>query len=300
MTDGAGSGKRLFASRGNRFVNETLLSLTLRRWRETVVSWRFAGLVVVLSALLVYSGPFGTLAMPFARRLVYWSLLVAIDAAVGVLAGIAAAVALAPLVPPLFPRLLAGGFAAAVPIALTRVILQNLLSETPITAAEWPQVWLSTAAISVGIAAIVGLVSRDPRSSLPAASPETAIPMPNGQDAGNGVVAVAAQPGNSPFFKRLPQQVGRDLLYLSMQDHYVEAHTRLGHALVLMRLADAIREIEPIAGLQIHRSHWVARSAIDHVERENGRLTVILVNGARLPVSRSYADAVRGVDPPAL
>jgi hypothetical protein len=116
MIDLAGSGKRLFASGGKGFVNDTLLSLTLRRWRETVVSWRFAGLIVVLSALLIYSGPFGTLAMPFARRLVYWSVLVAIDAAIGVLAGIAAAVALAPLVPPLFPRLLAGGFAAAVPM----------------------------------------------------------------------------------------------------------------------------------------------------------------------------------------
>jgi hypothetical protein len=50
---------------------------------------------------------FGTL-RDAARRLVYWSVLVAIDAAIGVLAGIAAAVALAPLVPPLFPCLLGG------------------------------------------------------------------------------------------------------------------------------------------------------------------------------------------------
>jgi hypothetical protein len=183
---------------------------------------------------------------------------------------------------------------------LARVIVQDLLSETPIGAAEWPQVRLSTAAISVRIAAIVGLISRDPRAPLPAASTEATVPIPNGRDTGNGVAAIVAQPGNSPFFKRLPPQIGRDLLYMSMQDHYVEAHTRLGHALVLMRLADAIREIEPIAGLQIHRSHWVARSAIDQVERENGRLTAVLVDGARLPVSRSYADAVRGVDLPGL
>ena len=60
-----------------------------------------------------------------------------------------------------------------------------------------------------------------------------------------------------------------------------------------MRLSDAIAETRGIDGLQIHRSHWVARNAIVGLTRENGRPVVALVTGVTLPVSRTYLDAVR-------
>ena len=60
-----------------------------------------------------------------------------------------------------------------------------------------------------------------------------------------------------------------------------------------MRLADAIREAEPVEGLQIHRSHWVAIAAVARAVRRDGKLFLELTNGLRLPVSRGAQPAVK-------
>lgn len=78
-----------------------------------------------------------------------------------------------------------------------------------------------------------------------------------------------------------------------MQDHYVEIRTDKGGALVLMRLADAIAETEGVAGLQIHRSHWIAIGQVAQSVRLGGRLMLKMKDGTMLPVSRSYIEEVR-------
>ena len=52
----------------------------------------------------------------------------------------------------------------------------------------------------------------------------------------------AADPA-ARFLGRLPPELGRDLVYLKMADHYVEAFTTAGSTLVLMRFADAVAEL---------------------------------------------------------
>ena len=94
------------------------------------------------------------------------------------------------------------------------------------------------------------------------------------------------------FLDRLPPELGRDLIYLKMADHYVEAFTAAGSTLVLMRFADAIAELKGTNGLQVHRSYWVAREHVAGTVRHNGRRTLRLTGGHEVPVSRSYlADA---------
>lgn len=118
----------------------------------------------------------------------------------------------------------------------------------------------------------------------PAAEPE---PVPES-------AAGAALPGPAPFLSRIPPRLGRDLLALEMEDHYVRVHTAEGSDLILMRLRDAIAELAGLDGLQVHRSYWVAAAAVTGVERKpDGKLTLLLRNGLRVPVSRSYAAAVR-------
>ena len=93
---------------------------------------------------------------------------------------------------------------------------------------------------------------------------------------------------------RLPARSRAPLLHLRMQDHYVEVHTAAGSELLLLRFRDALREVEGVNGLQVHRSHWVARSAVARVERRGGgRIVLRLVNGTRVPVSRSFAPSLR-------
>ena len=103
----------------------------------------------------------------------------------------------------------------------------------------------------------------------------------------------ATRPPASRFLDRLPPRLGRDLVYLRMADHYVEAFTTVGSTLVLMRFGDAIAELEGADGLRVHRSYWVARGHVTGATRQNGRTILNLTGGHKAPVSRGYLAAVR-------
>ena len=77
------------------------------------------------------------------------------------------------------------------------------------------------------------------------------------------------------------------LVSITVRDHYVDIATSAGTESLLMRFGDAIAEAEPVVGLKVHRSHWVAEAAVTGTEREGPKLFVRLVNGQRLPVSRA-------------
>ena len=109
-----------------------------------------------------------------------------------------------------------------------------------------------------------------------------------------GVGSEPAAPPEAALLARLPVHARAELLHLRMQDHYVEVHTSAGCELLLLRFRDALREVEQVNGLQVHRSHWVARNAVAGVERRRGgRVILRLVNGSRVPVSRSFASALK-------
>ena len=106
----------------------------------------------------------------------------------------------------------------------------------------------------------------------------------------------AAPAGSAPpkFLDRLPAKlVGGELWAVEAEDHYLRLHTSLGQDLILMRLSDAVAELEGIEGAQVHRSWWVARAAISDVERGDGRATLTLADGAEVPVSRTHARRLR-------
>ena len=104
----------------------------------------------------------------------------------------------------------------------------------------------------------------------------------------------AARPPPEPaLLARLSAGARADILHLRMQDHYVEVHTATGMELLLLRFRDAMHEVEGIDGLQVHRSHWVARAAVARVERRRAGVVLHLVNGSEVPVSRSFAPTVR-------
>ncbi|MFN7164081.1 MAG: LytTR family DNA-binding domain-containing protein, partial [Hyphomonas sp.] len=65
-----------------------------------------------------------------------------------------------------------------------------------------------------------------------------------------------------------------------------------GEELILMRLADAVRELDGSGGLQVHRSWWVAAAAVRDVKRQGGKVSLVLPSGKEAPVSRTFmADA---------
>jgi DNA-binding LytR/AlgR family response regulator len=106
-----------------------------------------------------------------------------------------------------------------------------------------------------------------------------------------------AEPAEAPppkFLERLPLKLrGAEVWAVEAEDHYLRLHTSKGQDLILMRLADAVAELEGIEGAQVHRSWWVARDAITNAKRGDGRATLTLKDGSQVPVSRTYAARLR-------
>jgi hypothetical protein len=103
--------------------------------------------------------------------------------------------------------------------------------------------------------------------------------------------ATAAAPPK--LLARLSPRLGADILALQGEDHYVRVHTPLGSELLLMRLGDAIDELEGLAGERVHRSWWVAPHAVTAVRANGRRLSLTLTNGAEVPVTRDAATRLR-------
>jgi DNA-binding LytR/AlgR family response regulator len=103
------------------------------------------------------------------------------------------------------------------------------------------------------------------------------------------------EPRQPALLDRLPRHLRGRLLHLEVSDHYVEITTDKGKNMVLMRLADAMRETAPTRGLQVHRSHWVALEAVRKSFRQSGKPVLELEDGTIVPVSRSYLAAAREV-----
>lgn len=105
------------------------------------------------------------------------------------------------------------------------------------------------------------------------------------------------QPGNVvettlPPVKR-PRLLGRlsgdfrgPIIALQSEDHYVRVHGAAGSELILLRLRDAIAEMDGTSGEQIHRSWWIARDGVAGMVRAGRSRNVRLANGELAPVAR--------------
>ncbi len=244
----------------------------LRRFR--LVAGHAAALAAAV-ALCAFTGPFGTYdSMGPLSRLGYWAL--AMSGNWGLCAG---AVMLAMHLTQEAPRgrraltVMAAALLAAIPGAAVVLAAETLFRPGDVDFGLVPTVYVSVAVLSLAISgAVLALRGRAARQQPDAPA------------------AVRAAP---PFLKRLPPAIGRDLICLKMADHYVEAVTAGGSGLVLMRFADAIAELEGVDGMRVHRSYWVARRHVTGAERRNGRQTLCLTGGHRVPVSRTYLPKVR-------
>ncbi len=256
-------------------ANGRARQFTLREVRSISSSRRFwIGLTAVVLILAV-SGPFDTdETMMFATRLAYWAVICVSTFFVGFVVSGAVAESLRPTGLPSLAAYLVGGIVAGLPIAgvVWAVNMIGLGADLkPLS--EFLELVIYTSAISAAIVVIYAAVEGRP----PGARPASASP---------------AVKDDHPFFRRLSKPIGRDLITLQAQDHYIEVRTTAGSELILMRLGDAERELADWPGIRVHRSWWVAHSHVAQSARDNGRLVLHLTDGTTVPVSRSYQKAV--------
>ena len=108
---------------------------------------------------------------------------------------------------------------------------------------------------------------------------------------------------NYQLYKKRHSQVGLEhiipppkmgaIISMSSQDHYVEFTTENGRHLERLTLAKAMDLAPKAAGIQVHRSHWVACRYILKLEKSGGRYAALLRNGSKIPVGKSKVTKVQ-------
>ena len=275
--------KNLYSS---RMVDN--VRLAIREWSGTRLVYLNVISFLVTVTLLVYLGPFGTWALlPVSERLPFWLTTVGANWIVGYIAFSVTSL-----------KFRERGWSA-----WAGFVLAAAVAALPGTGTVWlaVAVYLDYRPSSVsGVAGLYGqvfvlhliigsLVFRLIDGAMRRRGVEEELP-PSDESA-----ELAPRPApEAALLARLPARSRAELLHLRMQDHYVEVHTAAGSEMLLLRFRDALSEVEGVNGLQVHRSHWVARKAVAGVERRGGgRITLRLVNGSRVPVSRSFAPLLR-------
>jgi hypothetical protein len=243
------------------------------RFRHVVGSWlRILAAASVVAVILAISGGFGAGGSTLVSRIAYWLILVALGSTAGTLFG-------AYVVPQEWfskrPILSWAVIVTALspPMVIAVALVQALIKPCPFSLTLIWEVGPSTVVTTGALCALAFMIRDDgPRETH----------------------AAAADAPPPRFLDRLPAKLaGADLWAVEAEDHYLRLHTSLGSDLILMRLGDAIGELDGIEGARTHRSWWVAREAVKHVEREDGRAMLHLPDGAVAPVSRAYAKTLR-------
>lgn len=243
-----------------------MVSLLERPWvRGLAVS-------IVAGSFLAFSGAFGSIHAPLWWRLLYW-----------------------------IPLIIAGGFWSHICSHIverfidtdarpwTGIAALSLLMSVPVTV----MVWAATALI---------FQHRIPNlhALLDYFLPVLAVVLPlcaiNVFLERKTPLETHAAPSQAParFLQRLPVKLkGSRLFAVQSEDHYLRLYTDNGSDLILMRLSDALVELDGLEGAQTHRSWWVAKDAVADVSRGDGRASLTLSDGTTAPVSRRYARALR-------
>jgi hypothetical protein len=140
-----------------------------------------------------------------------------------------------------------------------------------------------------------------PRLLLPPRA-ETAVPAEADLAAAPDEAAAAPRPLPAPaalrhtapaFLRRLNPSVKGQLLAVQAQEHYVRVITAEGAQCTLYRFGDALRELEGLSGLQVHRSFWVADAGVAALRNDRRGLRIVLRNGEQVPVSARHTGIVQ-------
>ncbi len=261
----------------------------LREWQASFASPRLWATFAIVVFVFTVTGPFGTLErLNGWMRFGYWLTLQG--------AAWATAMGMSVIVRRLsgerlrsMPALMAASALPAAPLIAFEV---QLLNNAVFGLSPGIADWLSNLATSLPLCLLIGLLAclaADPEAFRHKKPGRSDPPVSEAAPSDTHSLVVSGV----PLVKRLrPENRGR-LVRLSAEDHYTRVVTHAGAEMLLLRFADALSETGPAAGMRVHRSHWVADEAVQELRRDGGRLSLLLSDGAEIPVSRSNAADVR-------
>jgi len=185
------------------------------------------------------------------------------------------------------------GHALAVPfvgLAVTYGVLGLTGGRGAMFGAQFGAVWVQALIVAGGFFALFFvLYARAEHARVPDPVEATPLPPPPAEeDAPPPAPPAPPVPGvaRSALHDRLDPGFP-PILALSAEDHYVRVIAEGKSALLLMTLAEAAALMPESTGAQVHRSWWVARSAVTGQHRAGRDLQLTLHGSLTAPVSRS-------------
>jgi hypothetical protein len=255
-------------------VSDQRPQFALREWRQHLLHPLTLTALAAVSVVLCLIGPFGTLSsLPLLPRAAYWTALTVLGYITGYL------IAYWVLRPSLSGKahlariLLAGCLTGCAMIALVSALNWPVFGVVPLGPGSLTLA-TTTLVISIIVMAVIDLFSRHLKP---------AFPVGDDPNLNTGV----------PILDRLPLDKRGPLVALSVEDHYVRVRTTVGEAMILMRLADAIREVGTNRGAQVHRSHWAAFDQVTSTTRDGDRAVLHMTSGGDIPVSRRHIPTIK-------
>ena len=232
-------------------------------WREVVTPILL--LIWVLTTLIVaFAGPFGTYnSLSFAERLVYWGGLIAVSVLLAVVCR-------------MFWRVTLNKGGSLQEDLLLMVTLAIIFGPIVVRVNHyyWPETdQLSSWPLAAILTFLIGFAAVAFRHMVQ----------------GSNDIATKTPAERDRLLKRIEAPADVRLCRISSDNHHIKVVTTDGKEFrVLMRLRDAVADIDVEPGFCVHRSHWVAASQISDVEMADGREVVKLACGSTLPVGPKY------------
>ncbi|MGB3795177.1 MAG: LytTR family DNA-binding domain-containing protein [Alteraurantiacibacter sp.] len=245
--------------------------------------------LLAIGAILGVLAPLGTGSMSLPARMAYWMLMA--------VAGYLFYKPIGAIVLKLGPKLdlpvwflwCASVLIASLPMAILVWFVNAGRGPVPVPSLEVALVHYFAVTVVGAVITLMFNLLPATRGAAPANPPPASDPTPQPEARGEA----PPETSGPRFLDRLPAEIGTNLIALEMEDHYVRVHTALGSELLLMRMRDAMMELDGIAGEQVHRSWWVARGAVADVKRDGRNVRLVLDNGIEAPVSRANVSLLK-------
>jgi len=253
----------------------------------------------VLVLLFVLMRPEATSGFTVFERLLFWSAHIGLGLVTILFASKLIRPRLVRKTPP-WLTILITGLAGAALLAPLYLLLEGMV---PQRIADEPDDWLDFFAMQGPIQSIIAeffevvpvFLATWFAVNLPllVARPEIDGSPPNGPGGPDGARDDKSTQRQSPeeddagadFYSRLPRAVGRDIILVSSDMHYLHVYTTLGKCMILGTIRDAAKQLGD-HGMLVHRSHWVAHKHVNRLSRRGRSLECVTSNDQRVPVSR--------------
>lgn len=253
----------------------------------------------MIGVFLAIIGPFGSIAAPLPERLVTWIGFAWLGYACYRPMQSVATWGERMLALPRWGVLAAAVLVGTVPMTFAVLAVNSL----PLGELRWPSfemlagTYFSVLVIGGAVTVLFNLVQGRGGSASAGAGAQVASPAAASEPEPISPQPPAPAPSPAlaanPLLDQLPAEIGSEIIALEMEDHYVRVHTMLGSALVLMRMRDAVALLGDLEGMQVHRSWWVARGAVEDVLRDGRNVRLKLARGIEAPVARANITALR-------